>query len=187
MNIEEILKEVIEKLEKYQIDYMITGSFASNLHGIPRATFDADIVISTDFKKIENFIKEIEKDFYVSLESAKKAVEGKGMFNIIHFETGFKIDFIVKKEGEYYESEFSRRKMFRLRDKLCFFASPEDTILAKLIWAKKSESERQFNDALGIIKIQKENLDYEYLKKWAHKTGVYELLQKALKEAEKEE
>jgi len=187
MNIEDILKEIIEKLEKYQIDYMITGSFASNLHGTPRATFDADIVVSTDFKKIENFLKEIEKDFYVNLESAKEAFKERKMFNIIHFETGFKIDFIVKKEGKYYENEFNRRKIFKLKDKPCFFASSEDTILAKLIWAKKSESEKQFNDALGIIKIQKENLNYDYLKKWAHEIGVYDLLQEILKEAEKEE
>ncbi len=36
MSIEAILKEVIEKLEKHEIEYMITGSFASNLHGVPR-------------------------------------------------------------------------------------------------------------------------------------------------------
>lgn len=52
MRFEEILLEITGKLEKYQIDYMITGSFASNLHGVPRATFDADIVISADLKKL---------------------------------------------------------------------------------------------------------------------------------------
>lgn len=63
MTPEEVLKEIIEKLEKHEIPYMITGSFASNLHGVPRTTFDADIVIWTNFSKIEKVIKEIEKNF----------------------------------------------------------------------------------------------------------------------------
>ncbi|MCP2520562.1 hypothetical protein NLC82_06425 [Candidatus Aminicenantes bacterium AC-335-A11] len=63
MNPEDVLIIIIEKLEKFSIDYMITDSFASNLHGIPRATFDVDIVISTDFEKINKFIKDIKNDF----------------------------------------------------------------------------------------------------------------------------
>lgn len=121
------------------------------------------------------------------MRSVRNAISRKRMFNIIHFETGFKIDFIVKKEGKYYESEFQRRKMFKIGDKQCFFVSAEDTIIAKLIWAKRSGSEKQFNDALGIIKVQKENLDYEYLKKWAIQVNVYELLERALKKTGKEE
>lgn len=48
MTPEEVLKGIIEKLEKYEIEYRITGSFASNLHGVPGTTFDADIVVSSD-------------------------------------------------------------------------------------------------------------------------------------------
>lgn len=185
MKIEEILDRVIGILKECKIEYMITGSFASNIHGIPRATFDADIVISPDAKKLGKFIERIKDDFYVNVDMVKRAIQEKRIFNVIHFDTGFKIDFIIKKDGEYYENEFRRRKPFKLRGKKYFFASPEDTILAKLIWTKKSGSEKQFNDALGIIKIQKERLDYAYLKKWANTLSITQLLDKLLKESGK--
>lgn len=104
MTIETIMKGVIERLEKYKIEYMITGSFASNLHGVPRTTFDADIVLSSDFERLKNFIKEIQRDFYADLDMVKEALEQRGMFNIIHYKTGFKIDFIIKKKGIYYDN-----------------------------------------------------------------------------------
>lgn len=182
MSPEEVLKEVIGKLEKHKIDYMVTGSFASNLHGVPRTTLDADIVISASFEKIESFMKEIEKDFYTDLNIVKEAVEQRKMFNVVHYETGFKVDFIMKKAGSYYEKEFERRRIYQLAGKPCFFTSPEDTILSKLVWAKKTESERQFQDALGVAKIQWDNLDYEYLKKWSDVLNVSDLLKKIVEE-----
>jgi len=39
------LAEVIRALHAQQIPYMLTGAFASNAYGYPRATQDADIVI----------------------------------------------------------------------------------------------------------------------------------------------
>jgi hypothetical protein len=181
---EHILYYITEKLEKHKVDYMITGSFASNLHGMPRTTFDADIVIYADFEKIKNFLREIEKEFYTDSEMAREAYEHKGIFNIIHYETGFKVDLIVRKAGAYYENEFKRRTPFNFGNKLCFFASPEDTILSKLVWAKESESEKQLRDALGVAKIQREKLDYEYLKKWSKILNVQEELQKFLDKIE---
>ena len=55
-------------------------------------------------------------------------------------------------------------------------SSPEDTILAKLRWAKLSGgSEKQFTDALRVYEVQYENLDSGYLEAWARKLQVKEL------------
>lgn len=162
---------------------MITGSIASNLYGVPRMTFDADIVISTDLEKLRNFIEDIKGEFYVDLDTAKNALERRGMFNIIHYATGLKIDFIVKKEGLYYEEEFKRRKALTLLDKTLFFASAEDYILSKLLWAKMGSSEMQFHDAVGVAKVQGDNLDYEYLSKFADILGISGLLKILIKKA----
>jgi len=58
----------------------------------------------------------------------------------------------------------------------CWFASAEDVILAKLEWSKMGSSEKQFNDALNVAKIQGETLEREYLEKWAGELGAQELL-----------
>lgn len=182
MTPENVLRIVLEKLEDKGIDYMITGSFASNLHGVPRTTLDADIVILASIEQLENFAKDIEKDFYIDLDTVREAVQKKGMFNIVHYESGFKVDFIVRKEDEYHIEEFQRRRKYKLGEKEYFFASVEDTIFAKLLWAKMGDSERQFKDALNIAKVQRERLDYGYLKKWAKFLGLENMLEKILRE-----
>ncbi|MBD2462577.1 hypothetical protein H6G89_16145 [Oscillatoria sp. FACHB-1407] len=64
-----------------------------------------------------------------------------------------------------------------------YFASPEDTILNKLRWGKRSQSEKQWRDVLGILKVQVENLDYGYMADWANQLGILDDLQQALTEA----
>ncbi len=174
----EILLKIIDLFTKCKIEYMITGSFASNLHGVPRATFDADIVIKADQGSLKKFTKEVSKDFYVEEKNTKSQ---KGMFNIIHYNTGFKIDLILIKRRGYSQTEFSRRQLIDFAGRRCWFSSPEDTILSKLEWSKFGASERQFNDALGIAKVQSEKLDWEYLRKWAKELNVVELLDKILR------
>ena len=58
-----------------------------------------------------------------------------------------------------------------------YVASPEDTILSKLQWAKMSGSERQTRDALRVYEMQRDGLDEAYLARWAVELGVEELLE----------
>ena len=61
---------------------------------------------------------------------------------------------------------------------------PEDTILAKLRWAKLSGgSEKQFIDALRVYEVQYHLLDQDYLKDWIHRLGLMELWERLQKEA----
>ena len=66
-----------------------------------------------------------------------------------------------------------------------FFASPEDTVLAKLEWYRKGGevSDRQWRDLLGVLKVQGETLDRAYLDHWAGELDVSDLLHRALEEA----
>jgi len=61
-------------------------------------------------------------------------------------------------------------------------SSPEDTILAKLRWAKLcGGSEKQFTDALRVYEVQFEKLDTNYMEYWAKKLDV-ESIWKRLKD-----
>ena len=103
------------------------------------------------------------------------------MFNVIHLETGFKVDFIIRKSRPFSKEEFSRREKSILLGKPRWFATPEDVVLAKLEWSKLGESERQFLDAVSVAKVQGENLDRSYLEKWAKELVIEELLQRLFK------
>ena len=69
--------------------YMLRGSFARNLHGVPRITYDADIVVEADLVSLDEFVQSLGKDFYVSHETAREALASRSMFNVIQLETGF--------------------------------------------------------------------------------------------------
>ena len=45
MSQQELLALVVGQLNQLNIDYMLTGSFASSLQGEPRATHDIDLVL----------------------------------------------------------------------------------------------------------------------------------------------
>ena len=176
MTPEEVLLEVLTLLEGLGCSYMITGSFAGNVHGIPRATQDADVVVEADRARLESFLKELKGTFYVSPEAARDALARESMFNIIHLDTGFKIDLIFRKSRPFSKEEFRRRRQISFHGRLLWFTSPEDTILSKLEWSKLGSSERQFQDALSVARLQGEKLDAVYLKKWADPLGVRDLL-----------
>ncbi|MFO7737279.1 MAG: hypothetical protein R6V46_02290 [Desulfatiglandaceae bacterium] len=182
MSPDEALQFVLNKLEENGIEYMLTGSFASNMHGVPRTTYDADIVIEVEPGALEELVRSLGDGFYVSAEAAREAVSRRSMFNVIHLETGFKVDFIVRKIRPFSKKEFSRREKGAFLGESRWFATPEDVILAKLEWSKLGESERQFLDAVNVAKVQGEKLDRSYLEKWAKELGIQELVKRLLDE-----
>jgi len=163
---------------------MITGSFASNIHGLPRATQGADVVIEVEPRTLERFLENLGPAFYRSREAAMDALAREQMFNVVHLETGFKVDLIVRKSRPFSRIEFSRRQPTFYLGENRWFATAEDTILAKLEWSKMASSERQFSDALNVAKLQKENLDRAYLEKWARELDILDLLEKLFREIE---
>jgi hypothetical protein len=184
MTSEDALKLLLSKLDECGILYMITGSFASNIHGLPRATQDADVVIEVEPRTLERFLESLGPAFYRSREAAMDALAREQMFNVVHLETGFKVDLIVRKSRPFSRIEFSRRQPAFYLGENRWFATAEDTILAKLEWSKMAGSERQFSDALNVAKLQKENLDQAYLGKWAKELDVLDLLEKLFREIE---
>ena len=177
MNPEEALGIVIDKLNDNQRPYMIVGSFASNLHGVPRTTHDADVVLELDENSLQTFARSLGEDFYFDLDAAQQALQEKFLFSTIHLPSGFKVDFIVRKDRPFSRLGFDRRIPANFLNRRCWFGTAEDTILSKLEWSQKAESERQFRDAVNIAKVQPA-LNWEYLKHSSQELGVEQLLQK---------
>lgn len=184
MTPEDALKLLLFKLDEFGIPYMITGSFASNMHGLPRATQDADVVIEVEWRTLERFLKSLGPAFYRSMEAAMDAVAREQMLNVVHLETGFKVDLIIRKSRLFSRMEFSRRQPAFYLGANRWFATAEDTILAKLEWSRMAGSERQFNDALNVAKLQRNNLDRAYLENWARELDILDLLENLFQEME---
>jgi hypothetical protein len=139
---------------------MLTGSIASLAHGTPRSTRDVDIVIAPTRRQLETLIKEFPESQYDAYEAqAFEALAHRSQFNVIDSSTGWKVDFIVTEDSYYGRTALSRRQQIDIAGALVYVASAEDVLVAKLRWAKFGLSERQLQDAAGIVTTQGSNLD----------------------------
>jgi hypothetical protein len=167
MSVEQVFSKVQRALDTAGVPYMITGSYASSVHGEPRASKDIDIVIAPTRDQLVRLMRLFPPDeFGAQEEAALEAMSYNSMFNVIDYETGWRIDFIFRKNRPFSVQEFKRRHVVALSGLQLFVASPEDVLIAKLEWAKMGESQRQIEDAAGILRIQGEHLDREYVEKW---------------------
>ncbi len=178
------LERIINALEDANIPYMISGSIGSSFHGQPRATNDADIVIDPTTQQLSAFVESLGPKYYLSKEAAQQAITNRSMFNVIDTQSACKADLIIRKNRPYSQQEFSRRTEANFLGIDVYVLSPEDSILSKLEWAKGRQSETQFKDALGVLIAQKDNLNFDYLKKWAKELGIEDALSNLFKEAD---
>lgn len=178
----DVFRRVLSALNAAGIEYMIVGSLAASAHGFIRDTHDMDLVVVMSKESIEVLADRLGDDFYFDVAGAEEAMAAGDMFNIIHYETTAKIDFWALRPGEYGEVQFSRRRNGQIWGVSAFVETPEDTIISKLLWNRITPSDRQIGDVRGILNVSKESLDYDYLRKWAVRQGVWDELNKLLEE-----
>jgi hypothetical protein len=167
------IRRVLHALGRAGVPYMLTGSFASAFHGAPRTTQDVDVVIAPTLGSLQKLLREFPEDeYYVSREAALQAYGSESLFNVIDLSSGWKIDFIVRKSRAFSQEEFGRRRKADLLGMTLYIASAEDVVLSKLEWAKLAESERQIADVVGILRTQGDQLDQDYIERWATALGV---------------
>lgn len=181
-----ITAKVTGVLEKLKVRYFIGGSLASTLFGMVRTTQDADIVAELSQEHVEEFVGQLISEFYIDKEMIVAAIDRRSSFNIIHRESIFKVDIFIPEMRPFMKAQLgrARRQILSIEPPSeAFFATPEDTLLAKLEWYRLGGevSERQWRDVLGILGVQGDSLDFDYLRDWARELKVNDLLDRALK------
>ncbi len=184
----EAIEPVIDAFNKLGIQYYIGGSVASSAYGFARATMDVDMVSNLNQVNIKPLIDMLEDKYYISDTMIAEAIENKTSFNLIHLETMLKVDVFILKNSSFHRESFHRRRKDSISEEdqsiELYLASAEDIILHKLDWFNmlEQDSDRQWGDIMGVIKVQENLLDLDYLKKWSRDLGLSELLEKALKD-----
>ena len=178
--------QMAEIFENLDIPYLVGGSIASSIYGEPRATQDIDMVAELKSHHIQSLIASTRNAFYIEKEDVIQAVSQHSSFNVIHLETMIKVDIFVLGSEAIDREEMRRRRPQTIADTQLVVATPEDIVLQKLIWFQKGGevSDRQWRDVAGILKVQGDRLDWEYLKHWAKSLNLSELLQRAREESE---
>jgi hypothetical protein len=182
-------RPLVKLLEQHSIRYYIGGSVASSAHGLPRTTIDVDIVVDLTHAHVEIIVEALQGNFYIDGEVIHTAIDNETSFNIIHLETFIKLDIFILKSTPYDQMVIRRAIEGTLapddsEELIVRFSSPEDIILHKLYWFRLGgeQSERQWRDLIGVLKVQTDNLDRDYIQQWAQQLGVSDLLQRAFDE-----
>jgi len=177
----ELIKYLRDALEAEQVPYFIVGSLASSYYGEPRFTQDIDVAVWLAGKpeRVRGICNRFPPPtFYVSHEAAEQAVSHGGQFNIIHPASSFKIDLMILENSVYDRHRRSRvrRVNFPGVGELCI-AAPEDIILKKMVYCAEGGSEKHLRDIASMIRIRREEIDFQDIAEWAEKLGVAEIWQ----------
>jgi len=180
---------VTRMLEELGVPYLIGGSVASIIHGEPRLTNDIDLVADLREKQVQQLVAALETDFYVDDMAMRRAIRERKSFNILYLETMYKVDIFIPCGDEWSHEQMRAREGKNLVEgddsTVRFVSNPETTVLQKLWWFRRGNevSERQWRDVLGVLKVKANQLDHDYLRCWAAKLAVSDLLEKALDDA----
>jgi len=176
-------------LEELGVPYLIGGSVASIIHGEPRLTNDIDLVADLREEQVSQLVAALETDFYVDDRAMRRAIRERKSFNILYLETMYKVDIFIPRRDEWSHEQMRAREGRNLVDgddsTVRFVSNPETTVLQKLWWFRRGNevSERQWRDVLGVLKVKADQLDHDYLRRWAAKLAISDLLEKAFDDA----
>lgn len=165
--------DVLRRLDEAGIEHMVVGSVASMVYGEPRLTHDLDVVVDlkpTDALHIEALFPAA--DFYVPPpEVIRDEVVRRGQFNLIHHDSGLKVDLVVRKATPHARAEFQRRRRTVLYDDFAVVvASAEDVILKKLEYFREGGSAKHATDIRGVL--AQTEVDRAYLDEWVATLGL---------------
>jgi hypothetical protein len=181
------MKPVAEAFEELQVPYAVVGSVAGLTHGYSRFTMDIDVVAFLHQENVAAFVSRLQDDYYVDENMIRDAIRHHRSFNLLHHETGLKVDVFIPTETEWNRQVTARRKPEMMDEEASAFwvQTAEDLVLSKLRWfrATNETPQRQWSDVLGVLKMQMFNLDFDYMGKWAREIKVFDLLERALDES----
>ena len=162
--ITELLEFITISLDEKGIPYMLSGGVALNAYSIPRLTRDIDVIIEMKDVNLDTFMSIFDESFYLNDQTIRTETRRKGMFNIIDKKSGYKIDFIVRKESEYRILEFKRKVRTNIFGIDAWIVTLEDLIISKIEWIQQLQSEKQIEDIKTLL--LNPLLDKDYLVKW---------------------
>jgi hypothetical protein len=176
----ETVKAALRALNATNAEYAIIGGLVAILYGRPRTTTDVDIIINFDKTHPETIGNSLRKEgFDVTLADIQKALTEKSHFTVFDAKSPYRLDV----QGVYNpldEARFNGRRKSALFGEQVWVESPEDLIIAKLVYGSPQDLE----DDLAILIRQKSKLDINYLKRQATKNKVTSKLRKLLESIE---
>jgi len=124
-----LLKDVFASLQRHKVRYIVIGGIAAVLHGVPRATFDLDILIDAS---PDNAKKLLEAFLEARLGTAD-LITPKELLSqeITIFKDRVRIDVQTSTPGLKFDEAWERRETMEYQNQKFYVASREDLIASK--------------------------------------------------------
>ena len=161
-----IALEVIERLDQLGVLYMVVGSLSSNVHGIPRATHDADFVLQLGEMSFSKVLRHLEPRFQSDHQLRFEGVTGTKRHILTLKETDFKVELFALTDDPFDQSRFARRCLRQFLGRDVYLQSPEDVIVQKLKWLDRADRPKDREDIASVIGVRQNTLDWDYIHHW---------------------
>jgi len=177
----EALAQLVSILNRHNIAYMIVGSYSSNAYGIPRATQDADLVVAKLDKAVELIGSALGDDYQTEAQLEFELMTGT-VRRVIRFKPiNFVLEFFQLSDDPFDQSRFQRRLQVQssVLGGSVWLPTAEDVIVQKLRWSRPQD----LLDVENVMCVQKENLDWIYIRHWTDLHGTTSTLDQLLNNA----
>jgi len=165
------------------VPWVLGGSLASSQLGEPRSTNDVDIAVSVAPTRVEALVARVERDYLIG--ALTDAARQHDSFNLLHHRSSFKVDLFFLGDTDLDRLQIERRQLVKVPglERPIWVTSPQDVLLRKLWWYQLGGgvSDRQWNDALSVLRVQRTRLDIETLRADADRNGLRTLLDEAIR------
>ncbi len=123
------LKGVFSSFENHQVRYLVIGGIASVLYGVPRATFDLDILIEATPENAERLLAALEEANLGT--AALVSVEELLAHEITIFKDKIRIDVQTFTPGIKFHSAWNNREIMVHQGQDFYVVSKSDLIASK--------------------------------------------------------
>ncbi len=181
------IKPVIAAFEQSKIVYYMQGTIAASLYGMQRATFTVDLVADLYTKHTDILLEQLKLAYAIDEQVIREAISARTCFDIVHIKSLVKVTVSLSQNHPFEQGIRRRLQRCVLAENspsICV-ASPEDIVLTQLIeyQAGGEVADDQWNEILGVLKVQSTNLDFPYLERWASKLNIADLLKQGYVDA----
>lgn len=155
---------VIKALEAENVPYMLAGSFASMVYGIPRSTKDVDFVVELEEPAFSLLIKRLEPAFELDPQQYLETSTWTRRYILKAKHSTFKIELFLRSDDPHHLSQWSRKHTVfnSILQHQVAMPTAEDVIIQKLRWGRPQDR----IDAENVMDVQFQKLDWAYIEHW---------------------
>ncbi len=174
---DEAVVEIVRILETLQIPYMLSGSLATNLYGVPRATEDADFVLQLEGgNRMRELAQRLPPQLYVEQQATFETITASQKYVCRLRGSKFQIELFRLTSDTYDQQRFSQRYRLETSYGAIWVPTVEDVVVNKLLWIQRANRVKDTDDVRNVIGVQQQHLDWDYVHHWCDQHGTRELL-----------